>query len=405
MSTPPFTHLHLHTEYSTLDGINKVKELPKVCKEHGMTACSITDHGNVAGAWNFYQACQEEKIQPIIGMEAYYTCGDRTAREKDDLDSAYYHVILLAASNKGLHNLFKLSTHSYTEGIYYKPRIDDALLADYSEDIIATSACLGSRSSQLILRGEYKQAENLLAHHAEIFKDRFFLELQVHKDEHQKKVNEALISIGSRMNLPLVLTADAHYTHKHEKHLHETTLRMATDGAGDGFSFGEIEVYIGDHADMLARSEAAGIPYEAISNTEHIRQRINSADYFSDRRNRYPRFKSLPAGLTSWQYLQATAQAGLHQRIKFPVPTVYQERLDQELKVLKKLGLSDYMLIVAEYTKKATDLGVLVGPGRGSAVGSLVAYCLGITQIDPLKYGLVFERFLNEGRGATPLIF
>ncbi len=166
-----------------------------------MTHCAMTDHGNVAGHFKFYEACQKEDIQPILGLEAYYTCGDRTAREKDDFEKAYYHLILLAADNKGLHNLYKLSSKAYTEGMFYKPRIDDALLAEYSDNIIATSACLGSRSSQLIMRGEYKQAENLLRHHAAIFKDRFFLELQVHADEHQRKVNEALLSIGSKIAL------------------------------------------------------------------------------------------------------------------------------------------------------------------------------------------------------------
>ncbi len=180
---------------------------------------------------------------------------------------------------------------------------------------------------------------------------------------------------------------------------------MATEGSGDGFSFGDIEVYIGDHDDMWSRAQAAGIPYEAIANTNYIANMVNSKDYFSDRKNRYPRFKSLPEGVTAWEYLEGLSRAGLSKKNGFPLSQEYEDRLAKELRVFKKMGLCDYMLIVQEYVRAAEEVGCLVGPGRGSCVGSLVAYALDITKLDPIKYGLLFERMLNPGRAGTPLIF
>lgn len=400
-----FVHLHCHTEYSTLDGINRVDTLPKYAKSLGMDAVAITDHGNVSGSYRFYKSCLEAEVKPIIGMEAYYTVNDRTVREKDDLDESYYHLVLLAQDNEGLHNLFKLSSLAYTEGMYRKPRIDDQLLGEYSQGIIATSACLGSRVSQLILNNRTPEAEKLLLHHADIFKDRFLIELQLHNGE-QVIVNEALMRFASRHNLPLVLTADCHYTEQEDKMLHEIALSMQTKSVLSDpkrFSFGDIDVHFAGHDWLWERAQEMGIPYEAINNTVHVADMIDANSYFSDRMNRYPKFKSNEE-LPPWELLEDMSKDFLEDKFGGIPPREYRDRLNHELKVIKRLGFYDYLLIVKELIEGAQSVGVLVGPGRGSAAGSLVAYSLGITKLDPIKYGLLFERFLNEGRAASPLI-
>lgn len=385
--------------------MNRVDEYPGVIKNMGQIACAQTNHGTMAGSWAFFKSCNKHGIKPLLGCEFYYSATSRHIREKDDLGKPYYHLILIAKNNNGLKNLFQLSTKSFTEGMYYKPRIDDELISQYSDDVFATSACLGSRFSQLIMQGSHKAAENLIDHHAAIFKDRFFLELQTHKSPEQELVNNVLMSIASRKNLPLVLTADAHYTHKHDKEFHETTLKMATEGQGDGFTFGDIECHLHHHDEIWAKAKAQGIPYEALSNTVHIANTVDAADYFSDRKNHFPTFKSLPEGVTSWQYLEALALSGLYKRVGYPLPADYEKRFKEELAVFKKASMCDYILIVWEYIRKARELGVLVGPGRGSVGGSLICYALEITQLDPMKYGLIFERFVNPGRLGIPILF
>jgi DNA polymerase-3 subunit alpha len=418
-----FAHLHLHTEFSTLDGINRVETLPDYIKSIDQTACAITDHGNISGSYKFYKSCRKAGIKPIIGLEAYYTVGDRSVRERDELNKAYYHMVLLAGNNKGLHNLMKLSSYSSTSGMYYKPRIDDALLAEYSEGIIATSACLGSRSSQLILNGEKKAAGKLLDHHAAIFKDRFFIEVQLHKAKEQQAVNKVLLQIAKERSWPLLLTNDCHYTHESDKLLHEQTLCMQTGsvmsdppfnheikktGASQGktrFSFGDIDVHVAHHDWMWERAQAQGIPYEAISNTQYVANSINSDSYFSCTKNRYPKYRGLPEGMPSWTALERLCKERLIKKMGGMPPQVYQDRINYELKVIKKMGFYDYLLIVWEFLNGARDEGVWIGPGRGSAAGSLIAYSLDITQVDPIKYGLVFERWLNYGRAAVPMHF
>lgn len=311
-------------------------------------------------------------------------------------------MVLLALNNQGLHNLWKLSSRAYTENLYYKPRIAKQILADYSTGIAATTACLGSLFSQLIMKNDHKAAEKHLLEHADIFKDRFFVELQAHAGE-QAHVNSVLISLASKHKLPIILTADAHYSHQHDKQFHETTLKMATEGNEDGFSFGDIEVFLGSPTEMATLAMGAGIPTEALSNTNHIANMVTN-DYFSDRQNRFTKFKDLPTDATSWQYLELKALEGLEKKIGI-LPPNYIERLYYELGVIKKLGFDDYFLIVSQYVNKARELDIMIGAARGSAGGSLVAYALDITRVDPLKYGLLFERMLNPGRAATPLIF
>jgi DNA polymerase-3 subunit alpha len=403
-----FVHLHVHTEYSTLDGINRIDTLPEHVKSLGMRSVAQTDHGNLSGCYKFYKSCKKAGIKPIIGIEAYYTVNDRTARERDDLDAPYYHLVLLAQNQTGLKNLFKLSSKSYTEGVYFKPRVDDALLGDYNEGILATSACLGSRSSQLILNGRPNDAERLLDHHAAIFKDRFFLEVQLHEGEEQQKVNSVLVEIAKRKGWPLVLTNDCHYTHAEDKLLHEQALCMQTNDVMSNpkrFSFGPIDVHVASHDWMYERLLKQGLPYEAISNTVSIADSIESATYFSDIKNRYPKFRDLPDGVTSWDALERLCKHKLSEKMGGVPPPEYRHRIDHELKIIKKMGFYDYLLIVWQFLEGARSENIWHGVGRGSAAGSLVVYALDITDIDPIKYGLVFERFLNIGRAATPLIF
>ena len=403
-----YVHLHVHTEYSLLDGINKVNRLPNIIKEMNQPALAMTDHGNVSGSFKFYKECNKAGIKPIIGMEAYYTVNDRTVREKDELEKSYYHLILLAQNNTGLKNLIKLSSYAYTEGMYRKPRIDDALIAQYSDGIIATTTCLGSRASQLIINGQQKEAEKLIHHHKAMFKNRFLVELQLHKDEEQQLVNSVLQRIALDNDLPMILTNDCHYTHEHDKHHHEAALCMQTKTTLSNekrFTFGEIDVHVAHHDWMWKHAESQGMPYDVISNTVAVADLIDSDSYFMDKMNRYPRYQELPEDMTSVEYLNIEAQHGLYKRFGELPPEDYRKRLVYELRVIKRMGFADYLLIVAQFMNGAKERGVLHGPGRGSAAGSLIAWALGITEVDPIKYGLVFERFLNEGRGATPLIF
>ncbi len=403
-----FVHLHVHTEYSLLDGINKVSRLPTFVKSMNQPAVAMTDHGNISGCYRFYKECNKQNIKPIIGMEAYYSVNDRTAKEPDEMGKSYYHLILLAQNNIGLHNLIKLSSKAYTTGFYRKPRIDDALLADHSEGIIATTTCLGSRASQLILNNQITEAEKLIHHHRAIFKDRFIVELQLHREEEQQAVNKVLQEIALKNDFPMIVTNDCHYAHEHDKMHHEAALCMQTKTTLSNpkrFTFGEIKVHMADHDWMWNEAKSQSMPYDVIANTVELSRMIDSDSYFMDRMNRYPKYQDLPPEYTSIDFLALESQHGLFNRFGEMPPIEYQERLNYEIKVIKKMGFADYLLIVSQFMNGAKERGVLHGPGRGSAAGSLIAYALGITEVDPIKYGLIFERFLNEGRGATPLIF
>lgn len=402
-----FCHLHTHTEYSTLDGINRVDKLPEYVKSLGMKAISCTDHGNTSAHYKFYKACKKASIKPILGLEAYYCVGDRSAKEVDIDGEKYYHLVLLATGLVGQQNLYKLTSRSFSEGMYFKPRIDDALLAEYNEGLLATSACLGSRVSQLILKNRSKEAENLLLHHAEIFKDRFFLELQCHEGREQQLVNQELIRVSSARGLPLIVTADCHYMQEEDKLQHEQALCMQTQdvmSSPNRFTFGDIDVHVASPSRMRERLIRCNIPLEAMTNTIHIADMIKSSEYFGDIYNKYPVFPDVPEGLTSFETLNNLSKSMLSEKMGGDMPQKYKDRINEELKVIKVMGFCDYILIVYDFIEMARKHDVLAGPGRGSAAGSLVAYALGITQIDPIKYGLLFSRFLNQGRSSTPLI-
>lgn len=403
-----FTHLHLHTEYSLLDGINRISDLPKHIKEIGQTACAITDHGNVSGTYKFFKECKKQDIKPILGMEAYYTVKDRSVREVDEDGEKYYHLVLLAQNNTGLKNLFKLSSRAYSEGMYFKPRIDDFLLGEYNEGLLATSACLGSRVAKLILSNRKQEAEALLDHHATIFKDRFFIELQLHTDREQQVVNLNLIDIAKRKNYPLLITQDCHYMLEGHKTLHEQALCMQTGSTMNDpnrFSFGSIDVHVASYDWMATKATAQDLPLEAIHNTQFVVDMVDANSYFSDTHNRYPKYQNLPEGVTSWEMLEHIVKSNLEKQFNGIPPQEYRDRVNEELNVIKKMGFYDYLLIVQDFVQEAKDNGIFVGAGRGSAAGSLVAYALRITNVDPIKYNLLFERWLNYGRAAMPIIF
>jgi len=404
-----FTHLHVHTPYSLLDGMNRVERVPQLVKEMGQSALAITDHGSVAGAFAHVHSCRAAGIKPIVGMEAYYASNGRTTKEKDEDERNYYHLILLAQNNVGWKNLSILSSKAYSEGMYHKPRVDLELLADHSEGLMATTACLGSAFSRLILSNQRSQAERLIDEHLDVFKDRLFVELQPHRGEEQTSYNAALIDLARKRGLPLVITNDSHYTHTDHKYLHEQYLCIQSNSTMTNpkrFSFGDIDVHLCSEEWMTAQANTLGIPYEAIANTAYVADMVTD-DYFADIVNVFPKFPFLEDGENAWDRLEYDAKVGLINRFKGKeVPLEYRERLNYELKVIKRLGFSDYILLVAWFIQTAKDkLDVYCGPGRGSAAGSLVCYALQITQMDPIFYGLLFERFLNAGRMASPVHF
>lgn len=407
ISPSDMVHLHVHTDNSVLDGINRTDALPQRAIELGQTAMAITDHGICSGHYDFWKSCNKYNIQPILGMEAYYTINDRQAKEKDADGEAYYHLVLLAKNNQGLKNLYKLSSYAFSEGFYHHPRIDNDLLGKYSGDIIATTSCLGSRFSQLILKGRKNEAERLIDHHIEMFKDNFLVELQTHEGE-QQIVNEHLIEIAKRKNLPLVLTGDSHYACPEDKQMHEMTLAIQTKAklwTPNRFSFGDLQVHISSAEECVHKLTSLNIPLEAITNTAHVAKLINSKDYFRDTKNHYPVFFKTPEGMTSWEYLEQLAWQKLNERFQGSPPVEYSDRVKSELQVIKQMGFYDYVLILWDMIRVTEESGVLVGPGRGSAAGCLVLYLLGVTKIDPVQYGLIMERWLNAGRAATPMIF
>lgn len=405
-----FCHLHCHTERSLLDGVNRIDRIPDYVKAMGQKALSITDHGTVSGALKFTKACRAANIKPIVGLEAYYSITDRGLKQRDEDEQRYYHMVLLAQNQVGLKNLFQISSRAYTENMYYKPRIDDAMIADHAEGLIATTACIGSRTSFLILNNRKEEARSIIQHHAEMFKDRFFVEIQLHEDEKQQAINAALLDLAAEMGLPPLLTSDSHYTHPSHKLIHEQALCMQTNSQmidPNRFSFGDIDVSLGSHKFMTDMAKAQNIPYEAISNSMHIADMVNADEYFMDTRNRYPVVEEIPEGFADVnEYLEYEAKIGLFNYFDGKVPPKeYCDRLDEELKVIKRMGFSDYMIITKEICDRGRALDVWIGPGRGSAPGSLVSFALGITQVDPVKYKLIFSRWLNEGRAATPMMF
>ena len=395
----PFTHLHVHTEYSLLDGSNKISEYVSQVKKLGMTACAVTDHGVMYGCIDFYREAMKQGIKPILGCEVYVAPKSRFDRESAAGEDRYYHLILLAENNKGYENLMKIVSGGFVDGFYYKPRVDKELLRIYHEGIICLSACLAGEIPKAIMRGDYQGAKRAAFEYQDIFgKDNFFLELQDHGIPEQKHVNRQLIRMHDEEGFPLVCTNDCHYTYREDVDSHDILLCIQTgkkvmDEDRLRYEGGQYYVKSPDEMRELFRF----VP-EAVDNTEKIAERCNVTITFGERK--LPKY-DVPQGYDSYSYLCELCRKGIEERYH-PVTEEVEKRLTDELNTIRGMGFVDYFLIVWDYVKFARDHGIAVGPGRGSAAGSVVSYSLGITDLDPLKYNLIFERFLNPERVTMP---
>ena len=397
--TVAFTHLHVHTEYSLLDGSCKIKELAARAKELGMDSMAITDHGVMYGVIDFYRAAREVGIKPIIGCEVYVAPGSRFERENTNSEDRYYHLVLLAENDTGYHNLMKIVSKGFVDGFYYKPRVDYEVLETYHEGVIALSACLAGEVQRYLARGMYEEACRSARHYEEIFgKGNFFLELQDHGISTQKMVNQGLMRMSRELSMDLVATNDIHYILAEDAAAHDILLCIQT---GKKVSDENRMRYEGGQYYVKSEEEMRALfPYaqEAIDNTHKIAERCNVEIEFGV--TKLPKYE-VPEGYDSWSYLNKLCQDGMAKRYPNDDGTL-QERLSYELGVIHNMGYVDYFLIVWDFIHFARSHDIMVGPGRGSAAGSIVSYCLEITNIDPVRYDLLFERFLNPERVSMP---
>ena len=394
-----FVHLHTHTEYSLLDGSNKIKEYVKYVKKLGMNAAAITDHGVMYGVIDFYTEAKAAGIKPIIGCEVYVAPNSRFDREITGGEDRYYHLILLAENNTGYHNLMKIVSAGYTDGYYYKPRVDMEILNKYHEGIIAASACLAGEVARYIQKNMYDQAKEAALKYLECFgKGNYFLELQDHGIPEQKSVNQALLRMSKELDIPLIATNDVHYTYADDATAHDLLLCIQTGKKvqdEDRLRYEGGQFYIKSEEEM---KELFPYALEALENTQKIADRCNVEIEFGV--SRLPHF-DVPDGYDSWSYLRKLCFDGLEKRYPGHGDDLTQ-RLLYELDTIKTMGFVDYFLIVWDFIHYAKSHGYYVGPGRGSAAGSIVSYCLEITNIDPIRYQLLFERFLNPERVTMP---
>lgn len=398
-----FTHLHLHTGYSLLDGSSKIPELVRRVKELGMDACAITDHGVMYGVIEFYKACKAEGIKPIIGCEVYVAPGSRFEKGKEKSAERYNHLILLAENDTGHKNLMKLVSRGFTEGFYYKPRVDYELLSEYHEGIIASSACLAGIVPTKLRNGDYEGAKEEAMRLQQIFgENNFFLELQDHGLSEQKFVNQGLMRISSETGIPLVATNDCHYLYKEDAEAHDVLICIQTQKNvydEDRMKYEGGQFYVKSPEEM---EEVFHYIPEAIHNTEEIARRCNVEIEFG--KYHLPEYP-VPEGYTSLSYLNKLCEDGFKKRyegVDADTEASLRERLKYETDTISNMGFVDYFLIVWDYINFAKENHIAVGPGRGSAAGSIVAYCLGITGVDPIRYNLLFERFLNPERVTMP---
>lgn len=405
-----FTHLHVHTEFSLLDGSSKIKEITKRAKELGMDSLAITDHGVMYGAIDFYRAALANGIKPIIGCEVYVAPGSRFDKEANAGEDRYYHLILLAENNKGYANLCKIVSKGFVDGFYYKPRVDYEVLREFHEGIICLSACLAGEVQRFLARGDYQAGKEAALRYLDIFgKDNYFLELQDHGILEQKTVNQQLLRLSDELGVDLVCTNDVHYTYADDVEAHDILLCIQT---GKKKSDEDRMRYEGGQYYLKSPEEMADLfkyAPQALENTEKIAKRCNVTFEFGV--TKIPSFP-VPKGYTSWTYLKELCENGLHKR--YPVfkgekdencklsREELEDRLNYELNTIKSMGYIEYFLIVWDFIHFAKSSGIAVGPGRGSAAGSIVSYCLEITDIEPMRYNLIFERFLNPERVSMP---
>ena len=394
-----FTHLHVHTEYSLLDGSNKINEYVARVKELGMDSAAITDHGVMFGCIDFYRAAKAAGIKPILGCEVYVAPGSRFDKEIGREEDRYYHLVLLAENQEGYQNLMKIVSAGFVDGFYYKPRVDLEILEKYHEGIIALSACLAGEVARSITKGFYEESKKAALRYEEIFgKGNFFLELQDHGIPEQHRVNQQLVRMSRETGIELVATNDIHYTYSTDAEAHDILLCVQT---GKRLQDEDRMRYEGGQYYVKSVEEMAALfPYapQALENTHKIAERCNVEIEFGV--TKLPKF-DVPEGYTAWEYLNKLCFDGLAERYSGDMGEL-EERLNYELNVIKNMGYVDYFLIVWDFIRYARDHDIIVGPGRGSAAGSLVSYTLGITKLDPIKYNLLFERFLNPERVSMP---
>jgi len=392
-----FVHLHMHTEYSLLDGANKISELVAKTKELGMDALAITDHGNMFGAVDLYKECKKQGIKAIIGCEMYVAPRSRFEKE-GKVDAEPNHLVLLAMNNNGYQNLIKLVSISYTEGFYYKPRIDLEALERYSDGIIALSGCMAGAVARKIIDGDLDGAKEMALKYKAIFKERYYLEIQDNKYSEQMIVNQNLVAMSKELDIPLVATNDCHYLTKEDYYAHEVLLCIQTKkkmSDEDRMSFETNEFYVKSPEEM--ESAFRNVP-EAISNTVKIADMCNTEFEFGN--TKLPNFDI--GDKNHYDYFREFCYEGLKKRYSGETYNIASERLEYELEIIDKMGFIDYFLIVSDFIRYAKEQNIPVGPGRGSGAGSVAAYCSGITDIDPLKFNLIFERFLNPERISMP---
>ncbi|MBS6695367.1 MAG: DNA polymerase III subunit alpha, partial [Firmicutes bacterium] len=394
-----FTHLHVHTEYSLLDGAARIKDLVSHAKELGMDSLAITDHGAMFGVIDFYKECKKQGIKPIIGCEVY-TAARRMTDKQPDKDKHQGHLILLAKDDKGYKNLIKIVSAGYIKGYYYKPRIDKEVLRQHSEGIIALSACLAGKVQNELLNGNYKGAKEEAAELLEIFGEgNFYIEIQDQGLEEEAMIKPQLIQISRELGIPMVATNDVHYVRKEDAKAHDVLLAIQTATSindENRMRFPNDEFYLKSEQEM--RDIFASFP-EAVDNTRIVADACNVEFEFG--KYHLPEFKA-PEGMTNSQYLRELCRRGLSARYGEDIDDSLRERLNYEIGIIESMGYVEYFLIVWDFINYAKENGIMVGPGRGSAAGSLVAYCLKITDIDPIRYNLIFERFLNPDRISMP---
>lgn len=395
-----FVHLHTHSEYSLLDGANRIDDLVRRAAQLGMPALALTDHGNLFGAWEFQEKARKKGIKPIVGFEAYVAYGDRRSRERiDGAPANYAHLVLLAESAKGYANLIKLSSIGYTEGFYRRPRIDREMIEQYSDGLVCLSACLAGEVARYLQHERYDDAKRAAEWHARVFKDRYWLELQDHGIPDQSKVNGGIMELAEELGLPLVLTNDAHYMHRDDADAHDTLLCIGTGKDKDDPNrlrfFGE-ESYFKTPEEMSELfPDLPGVLAETVRIAE-------LCDVQFEKKYHLPTFPLPETFDEPMEMLRHEATAGSTQRYGDPLPEAVQDRLGYELEVIERTGYAGYLLIVWDFIRAAKELGIPVGPGRGSAAGSIICYALGITDVDPLEFDLLFERFLNPERVSMP---
>ncbi|HEV2644176.1 MAG TPA: DNA polymerase III subunit alpha, partial [Candidatus Elarobacter sp.] len=395
-----FVHLHCHSEYSLLDGANRIDDLIARALEFEQPALAITDHGNMHAAWEFQEKAKKAGIKPLLGMEAYVAPGDRRARSRvhGPKSKAYYHLVLLAQNATGYKNLVKLSSLGYTEGFYSKPRVDRELLARYNEGIVVSSACMAGEVASHLLDDNWDAAREAAAWYAELFRDRYFLEVQAHDSGDQAKLNERIFKLGDELGLPVVATNDAHFL-KHDDHASHDVLLcigLGKEVAEPNRMHYDEGLYFKSADEMRARFPTRP---DVLENTLRI---ADEAGIEFKKKYHVPSFP-LPDGVaTENDLLVRLTEEGARARYGNPLPANVEQRMRYELDVITKTGYAGYFLIVYDFIKAARDRGIPVGPGRGSAAGSLVAYALRITNVCPLKFDLLFERFLNPERVSMP---